>query len=56
LFFCLEALSVKSRSVWIMVRSTNGSERPRRIVLSTALAMTEAAYLEARRVGAPTGR
>ena len=31
-----------------MVRSTNGSERPRQIVLSTALAMTEAAYLEAR--------
>jgi hypothetical protein len=38
-----------------MVRSTNGSERPRQIVLSKALAMTEAAYLEARRVGAPTG-
>ena len=49
LFFCLEALSVKSRSVWIMVRSTNGSERPRQSVLSTALAMTEAAHLEARR-------
>jgi hypothetical protein len=32
-----------------MVRSTNGSERPRQIVLSAALAMTEAAYLEARR-------
>src|SRR5215216_3445265 len=46
---------VKSRSVWIMVRSTNGSERPRQLVLSTALAITEAAYLEARCVGAPTG-
>jgi hypothetical protein len=46
---------VKSRSVWITVRSTNGSERPRQIVLSTALAMTEAAYLEAKRVGAPRG-
>ena len=32
-----------------MVRSTNGSERPRQIVLSTAIAMTEAAYLEAQR-------
>jgi hypothetical protein len=38
-----------------MVRSTNGSERPCQIVLSTALAMTEVAYLEARRVGAPRG-
>ena len=46
---------VKSRSVWIMVRSTNGSERPRQIVLSTALAMTEVAYFEARRVGALRG-
>jgi hypothetical protein len=55
LLFCLEARSVKSRSVWIIVRSTNGSERPRQIVLSTALAMTEAASLE-RRVSAPTGR
>jgi hypothetical protein len=49
MFFCLEAPSVKSRSVWIMVRSTYRSERPRQIVLSTALAITEAAYLEARR-------